>query len=81
VSRGREDDAHEVGIVVNGEPHSVAAGSSVLDLLDSLDLHPRMVAVEYNGAIIRRPLFGGTTLVAGDRLELVRFVQGGALPC
>lgn len=62
---------------MNGERREVAEGSSVLDLLAAHQLDPRTVAVERNGEIVRRERFGDTALTAGDRLEIVRFVQGG----
>jgi len=48
-----------------------------LDLLRSLDLDPRVVVVEHNRHIVRRPELASTTLHAGDRVELVHFVGGG----
>jgi sulfur carrier protein len=64
-------------VVLNGEPHQVAAGATVLDLVAGLGRDPRTVAVERNGAIVRRAAYGATGLAAGDRLEVVHFVQGG----
>jgi len=64
-------------IVLNGEPHRLAAGATVLDLVAGLGRDPRTVAVERNGAIVRRPDYAATALAAGDRLEVVHFVQGG----
>jgi sulfur carrier protein len=66
-----------VQVVLNGEPREVPDGSTVLDLLDSLGRHPRTVAVERNGDILPRERYGATGLRAGDRLEVVHFVQGG----
>lgn len=65
-------------IVVNGEDRPLASGSTVLSLLGELDLDPRTVAVEHNGTVLKRDAFGATPLEDGDRLEIVRFVQGGA---
>jgi thiamine biosynthesis protein ThiS len=67
----------EVSLLLNGEPHVVAAGATLLDLVQSLGRDPRAVAVERNGELVPRALFGGTLLAAGDRLEMVHFVQGG----
>jgi thiamine biosynthesis protein ThiS len=66
-----------VQVVLNGESREVPSGWSVLDLLDSLGRHPRTVAVEHNGDILPRERYGATALSAGDRLEVVHFVQGG----
>ena len=62
---------------VNGRQREVAPGSSVEDLLRELGLHPRAVAVEHNRDILKRPAYASTLLAEGDRLEIVRFVQGG----
>ncbi len=64
-------------IVVNGEPRDVAPGTRLLDLLAVLELDPRTVAVEKNGEVLRRASFGEVELQPRDRLEIVRFVQGG----
>jgi len=64
-------------IVLNGEPHRLAAGATVLDLVAGLGRDPRTVAVERNGEIVRRPEYAATRLLAGDRIEMVHFVQGG----
>ena len=64
-------------IVVNGEPRELEPGTRLLDLLASLSLDPRAVAVEKNGEVLRRAQLGEVELQPGDRLEIVRFVQGG----
>jgi thiamine biosynthesis protein ThiS len=74
---GREENA--LSIVLNGEPRGVAAGATVLDLLAELGRHPRTVAVELNGDILPRAEYGARSLHAGDRLEVVHFVQGGSM--
>jgi thiamine biosynthesis protein ThiS len=33
--------------------------------------------VERNGEIVRRPEYAAIRLLAGDRIEVVHFVQGG----
>ena len=66
-----------VTVVVNGEPRDVARGASLLDLLRTLDLDPRVVVVEHNRQIVRRPGLGAVVLREGDHVELVHFVGGG----
>ncbi|HVS15320.1 MAG TPA: sulfur carrier protein ThiS [Thermoanaerobaculia bacterium] len=65
-------------IVVNGDPLEIAPGSTVLGLLEALDRDPRTVAIELNGEVLPRRVFAEVELGAGDRIEVVRFVQGGA---
>ena len=72
-----QDTDHGITVVVNGEPREIAHQASLLDLLTSLDLDPRVVVVEHNRQIVRRPALGSTRLHAGDRVELVHFVGGG----
>jgi thiamine biosynthesis protein ThiS len=66
-----------IEIAVNGEPRTVAAGHTVLDLLTDLGRHPLAVAIERNGDLLPRARYAETKLEAGDRLEIVGFVQGG----
>lgn len=66
-----------IGLTVNGEPREVPAGATVLDLVAGLGRDPRTVAIERNGEILARARWGATILAAGDRLEVVHFVQGG----
>ena len=63
-------------IQVNGDTREVAAGT-ILALVGELGLDPRKVAVERNLEIVPRSLHARTTLVEGDRIELVVFVGGG----
>jgi sulfur carrier protein len=66
-----------ITIRVNGEPRDIERDASLLDLLRRLELDPRLVVVEHNRRIVRRPALGGTALAAGDQIELVHFVGGG----
>ncbi|HUO85942.1 MAG TPA: sulfur carrier protein ThiS [Thermoanaerobaculia bacterium] len=69
--------AEAIDLLVNGEPRRVGAGSTLGDLLVELGRHPRTVAVEHNGSILPRDRYATTELAAGDRVEIVGFVQGG----
>ncbi len=64
-------------IVVNGDPHGVAPGSTVASLLRELSLPATRVAVERNREIVRRSEYDAVALSAGDRIEIVTFVGGG----
>ena len=71
------EQATVLDVFLNGEPHRMADGSTVLDLVAGLGRDPRTVAVERNGDLVPRARFTETLLGAGDRLEMVHFVQGG----
>ena len=66
-----------VEIQVNGTPRQVAEGTTVATLIVELGLGGRPIAVERNREVIPRAQHASTTLVAGDRVELVTFVGGG----
>lgn len=67
----------ELALVVNGEPRRVPGPATLSDLLGHLGLDPRMVVVELNREIVRRPRLGEISLHDGDAVELVHFVGGG----
>jgi thiamine biosynthesis protein ThiS len=64
-------------VVVNGERRVIAAPATVADLLGALGLDPRMVVVELNREIIRRPRGGEFNLKEADSVEMVHFLGGG----
>lgn len=67
-------------IVLNGQPREVALdpAAATLDVLIALlEMQADRVAVEHNGAIVRRPDWAATPLRSGDQLEIVHFVGGG----
>jgi sulfur carrier protein len=74
---GPGGDSAGLAITLNGERRTVAPGATLLDLLAELGLDPRAVAVERNGEVLPRARIPEVSLAAGDRLEVVRFVQGG----
>src|SRR3989440_10701706 len=68
----------DVTVTLNGKPRKVHDGLSLLELLEELDVQPSRVVVEHNREIRRRDDFDKTQVHAGDELELVYFVGGGA---
>ena len=69
--------ADSVEIVLNGTPRQIAAGESIAQLLERLELKGRHVAVEVNRELVPRSQHPGRRLAAGDRLEIVTLVGGG----
>jgi thiamine biosynthesis protein ThiS len=66
-----------IEVVVNGERRAIPAEATLLDLLAQLGLDPRVVVVEHNRHIVRRPELGDRRLAPDDAIELVHFVGGG----
>ncbi|MDB4909322.1 MAG: thiamine biosynthesis protein ThiS [Gemmatimonadetes bacterium] len=64
--------------VVNGEERTVAAGSTLGDLLRELAVNANAVVVEHNREIVRdRSRLDSMVLATGDSVEIVHFVGGG----
>jgi thiamine biosynthesis protein ThiS len=65
-------------IRLNGEPFEIASPVTIGSLLASLEIDPRLVAVEHNIAVVKRALYDTTEVHEGDEVEIVRFVGGGS---
>jgi sulfur carrier protein len=66
-----------IELQVNGEAKTCLAKTPLPDFLAQIGLNLRLIAVEYNGEILARPMWQSTQLQAGDRLEIVTIVGGG----
>ncbi|MCH8122109.1 MAG: sulfur carrier protein ThiS [Bacteroidetes bacterium] len=69
-----------IDIVVNGDESRVENGSTLADLLESVNIdveNTRGIAVAVNDEIIRRTDWNKRELNAGDSVELVTARQGG----
>lgn len=67
-------------VVINGRERDFPAlspASTVHDLIGALELKSDRVALEQNGAIVRREAWPNTAVHAGDKFEIVHFVGGG----
>ena len=64
-------------IFVNGTARDLAEGCTLAELVAALGLEAAPLAVERNGALVRRAAFSTTRIENGDRLELVTLVWGG----
>jgi thiamine biosynthesis protein ThiS len=64
-------------LTVNGEVRRIAVGATIADLVTSLGLDPKKVAVERNMEIAPRSTLADAVLADGDVLEIVHFVGGG----
>jgi thiamine biosynthesis protein ThiS len=64
-------------VMVNDEPRRLPIGATVADLVATLGLGPRRVAVEVNREIVARATYAATELRDGDTVEIIHFVGGG----
>ena len=63
-------------IFVNDDMHDVQPGT-LAAVLDSLGFGGRKIATAVNGQFVAAPARPGTTLIEGDRVEVVAPMQGG----
>jgi sulfur carrier protein len=66
-----------ITLQVNGDDRNCEPNLTMIELLKSLAMNPRLVAVEYNGEILHRQLWENTIIQNCDRLEIVTIVGGG----
>ena len=66
-----------MNITLNGDPYDTDA-TTISALLSRLDIDARRVAVERNFVIVKRDAYASTPVEAGDQIEIVNFVGGGA---
>ena len=62
---------------VNGEQVDLPEGLTVAALLQHLGVKGERVAVERNGAVVKKARHAEEPVRAGDVLEIVTFVGGG----
>lgn len=63
-------------VKINGEETS-AAGMTLSEYLATTSFNPQRIAVERNGEIVPRFMYGEVVLEEGDSVEVVSFVGGG----
>jgi sulfur carrier protein len=64
-------------VVVNGEVRGLSEGVTIGEIVRSLTDEVRGVAVALNGEVVPRGVWATTMLKGGDRVEVLRAVQGG----
>ena len=64
-------------IKINGEPRGYTGPATVGNLLRSLGINPKSVAVERNLRILARGEIEGEPIEPGDEFEIIRLVGGG----
>ena len=64
-------------IQLNGDARAFEAEPTISELIASLGLTGRRIAVEVNEEIVPRSQHDATRLVDGDRVEIVHAIGGG----
>jgi thiamine biosynthesis protein ThiS len=64
-------------IILNGDSREFPSSLTVTQLLERLEIDPRIVAVEVNRVVVKRDRYSGTVIPDGAEVEIVTFVGGG----
>lgn len=64
-------------IFVNGESRQVEESFSALQLLESMDLVGKRLALEINEEIVPKSRHAEYLIAAGDKVEIVNAIGGG----
>ena len=64
-------------IELNGAPHPVADNLNVKDLIASLDLANKSLAVAINREVVPRSKWAERMLQPSDRVDIVKAIGGG----
>lgn len=66
-----------IEIEVNGQTTHLRANAVIDDLLDTLGLKGKKLAVARNRSVVPRSAYGTERLAASDRIEILEAVGGG----
>jgi sulfur carrier protein len=67
-----------IALTINGTPRTFDRSVfTVAELVSTMCLEGKRIAIERNGEILPRAAYGETLLVTGDTLEIVGAVGGG----
>lgn len=64
-------------IQLNGEDFTLDEGATAADLVNTLQLGEKRIAMEVNLEILPRSQYGEHPLQEGDRVEIVHAIGGG----
>jgi len=66
-----------ITLTVNGKPTELQRSTPLLEFLQERGVNTQVIAVAYNGTVLRCEELGTVTLSQGDMVEIVRPVGGG----
>ena len=72
------DTKQTIEIQLNGKQQQIQNGMTVSDLLLKWKIRPELVTVEVNENILQKLDYDATKISAGDKIEFVFYMGGGA---
>ena len=64
-------------VTVNGQPYTVPAGTTIVELLRTAEVPENYLAVEVNSMVVPREEHATHPICEGDVIEVVTLVGGG----
>ena len=64
-------------IQLNGSPYEINTDSNLSELLNKLKIQKNKIAIELNGVILPKQLYGKKKIKDRDKIEIVQFIGGG----
>lgn len=66
-----------IDIEVNGEPRQVSTWTTLLELVEQLDLQGQPLALAVNRRVVPRQVWRQHVVLSQDKIEIVRAIGGG----
>ncbi|PAF47655.1 thiamine biosynthesis protein ThiS [Helicobacter sp. 12S02232-10] len=64
-------------LIINGENKSFSKSLSIQEILDSLGIESKVVAVALNSMVVKKQDWSNTFAQDGDKIEFLQFMGGG----
>jgi len=64
-------------IQLNGTVYEINKGTNLNELINTLKIQKKKIAVEVNGTIVERDKYTNLVLKKDDKVEIVHFIGGG----
>lgn len=68
---------NDTNFLLNGQSFKIKDSSSILELIQKLELEPRKIAIEMDENIISSNEYEKTFITENCKIEIVHFIGGG----
>lgn len=64
-------------IFINGKSYEFTTALNIQEILDTLEIESKVVAVALNSVVVKKQNWKETSLANGDKIEFLQFMSGG----
>ena len=68
---------NKIQIYINGKKKLIYNNKNLKELLKTLNINKKFIAIELNKEIIPKSLYSCKIILEGDRIEIIEFIGGG----